>query len=78
LALGISALRPALRTGLRSEDSSEKREACGTPHHSEFSFHFVVPFVQMGCDHSWANADNAMTISGSERANYRSPNSLAM
>jgi len=64
LALGISALRAALRIGLRSEDSGEKREACGTPHRSEFSFHFVVPFGQMSRDKLRANAKDAMAVSG--------------
>jgi hypothetical protein len=60
LRRGISELR----AGMRSEDSSEKREACGTPHHSEFSFHFVVPFGRMSRHKLRADAKDAMAVSG--------------
>jgi hypothetical protein len=58
--LGISALC----IGACGGGSGEKNEASGTPHRSEFSFHFIVPFEQMSCDDLLANAKDAMEYPG--------------
>jgi hypothetical protein len=53
----------ALCIGVRGEHTRQKQEACGRPHRSEFSFHFIVPFEPLSCDSLWANAKDAMAIS---------------